>query len=476
MRRGEFRLGRTVPRPRRAAAKFCLLVLLFSVPVGPAVAQLVSEIEFLSFDFVEMAGPAGHEGLFPIAGEPVRGFVYAALARLSGPIGTAEFRLVSKQGDPIGPIDLTRGHPYAGRQDFVGDFEPPSRRFHVAVSGLDSAGNPYDIVYPTLYRARMLRLGFDPASAVLLAGANTLAITLENFGPAGSFALDPTNSHGLVTLVDPPVLTLESGSAGSFEVALSVPLGLPDFTAVALDAAVTRAGDLEVLNGGSLVLMIEDGNTLTAAMDSTLRRYSRHRNEGANPWLHVGRGREPGGDDDDRGVRLSGRPIISFDAVAIDAFVDANGLSRAMLTLTIADNWNNWEGGDQTVDARPVFTDFTEGNGMAAGLPVSDQTRGFGAGVTWRCTIDEDISNRKRDCDRRWRGGNPEEATAAPAIHFDGQAGTVMWDVTEDVAFGGHAWIVQKNNEFDEGRLLYFSREGAKSALNAELGPRLMLE
>ena len=205
-------------------------------------------------------------------------------------------------------------------------------------------------------------------------------------------------------------------------------------------------------------------STLSAFQDSFLRGGNVNRNEGANPRLRI---------------RASGnnRALVGFDQAAIDAFINSFGLTKATLTLHIAENANNWgKDNDRTVDAHPLLEDFAEGDGQNAGVPGSQSTRGSGAGVTWKCAIDSEISNQKTDCDPTWDGGNFGPASADPQLHINGQLGPVSWDVTDDVLAGSTGWLIKKTLEGKNGKVLYHSREGAGEAGNAALAPTLLLE
>jgi hypothetical protein len=204
-----------------------------------------------------------------------------------------------------------------------------------------------------------------------------------------------------------------------------------------------------------------DTLTLTAAKDTFLRRGAPNLNEGANPALRL----QAAGDN---------RAVVAFDPAAIDGFGTP---TTATLVLTIAEIANNWgRNNDRTVDAHPLTADFAEGNGRAAGLPLSQATRGSGAGVTWNCATDAEIANQRTDCDSRWNGGSFGPANAAPVLHVNGLSGAVSWDVTTDVAAGVTAWLLKKTDERQPGRVSYFSRAGAEAAGDPDLAPRLVLE
>ena len=206
-----------------------------------------------------------------------------------------------------------------------------------------------------------------------------------------------------------------------------------------------------------------DELTLTATADSFLRRDRKNFNEGANPRLRF---RKTG----------HNRIVVGFDAVAIADFTNSHGITKATLTLTIAENRDNWRYGGHPVQARPLNVDFTEGNGQSGRVPSARKPRGNGPGVTWNCATDADIANRKADCAPRWNGGTFGPMTADPVLHTNGLTGPVSWDVTADVMAGATSWLIKKSRNGKRGQVHYYSKEGADKEGDIGLAPTLRLE
>src|SRR5207245_9582410 len=101
---------------------------------------------------------------------------------------------------------------------------------------------------------------------------------------------------------------------------------------------------------------------------------------------------------------------------------------------------------------------------------------GSGSGVTWNCAADTNISNGRVDCRHKWDGARLNTPTAPAVRHFNGLVGKVSWDVTLDVRSGVSAWVIaSQSDEADRGHVSYYSREGSREALNAQVGPTLLL-
>ena len=193
--------------------------------------------------------------------------------------------------------------------------------------------------------------------------------------------------------------------------------------------------------------------TLNPAADTYLRRGSDNRNLGAGLLLRV---------------RADGqnRAVVRFDQSAIQAAVGSRTLLSATLRLTIVDNGNNWGTSGRTVDAHRLLPSWAEGNG-------TETDRGTGAGATWNCAIDSNISNQAKDCAgvTAWEMDSPASArpwattpTATVTIH-NGQTGVVEYDVTADVVgflngtLSNNGWLVKKTAENSPGLVSFGSRE-----------------
>ena len=197
---------------------------------------------------------------------------------------------------------------------------------------------------------------------------------------------------------------------------------------------------------------------LTSSWDTFLRSGIPNVNEGANEFMRV---------------RRSGknRALVGFDLTG----VSLNGLSQATLVLTIQETANNWGPTGRLVNVHSLLEPWNEGNG--SNMSTKPTTRGIGVGATWHCAADGEIRNHRADCARRWKGGNFALATAQGVVHTKGMTGQVAWDVTEDVLAGAEfGWIIRKEKENKNGRVKYYSREGAAAIENPNAAPRLILE
>jgi hypothetical protein len=190
--------------------------------------------------------------------------------------------------------------------------------------------------------------------------------------------------------------------------------------------------------------------TLAVTKDAYLRRWAPNTNEGGSTFLRV----RDAGDN---------AALVAFDLSG----QDLSGLVTATLKLTIQETANNW-GPGRPVRAHRLLSDWTEGNGFDSGGNVP----GTGAGVTWNCATDLDLSDHSPDCLQEWEGGGYAASTGQGLLVTSGMTGEVSFDVTLDVKAGASfGWVVRKEDENALGRIELESKESAPS-----LGARLILE
>jgi hypothetical protein len=189
------------------------------------------------------------------------------------------------------------------------------------------------------------------------------------------------------------------------------------------------------------------GLALTANRDSYMKQGFPNKNGGAETELVV---------------RYQGpnRALVAFDFTG----VIFTGLTQATLFLTVSSNGGLW-GPGRTVGAYRVTANWTEGNGTFS-------PTGTGAGVTWNCATDTNISNVATNCTATWSGGAFVAVPTNTVTITNTTAGTVAWNVTFDVfstVMPTDGWLLKKDNETLTGRINFSSREGPNP-------PQLVLE
>jgi hypothetical protein len=237
---------------------------------------------------------------------------------------------------------------------------------------------------------------------------------------------------------------------------------------VLLLVLVVVAGTVPVMpppvdaNGNLTTLLLSSGDTYVKSATS-------NENEGANPRLTV---------------RAAGnnRALVRFDQQAIQDAIGGGTLLEAILEVDVVYNGDNWGPTGRPINVHRLTRDWVEGNGDNR----PGGTRGTGAGATWACAIDSEISNHLPDCseetDTIWEMDKPKEIDLHPWLEeptasvtmIKGFLGTMIFNVTQDVqAFldgsPNYGWMIRKANEDQAGEVQLASRETGPT------GPRLIL-
>jgi len=189
--------------------------------------QAQSDIYFVEVEFVEKGGRPGHEGLFRIQGQPVAGTSAMLQVSLSGrATQSTEFYLVTEQGKTIEKLQMREVNSDRELLEFVGSVDLPGVPFRVAVSGRDSNGKQYQRFFSNLFHAESVEVSAKPKFEELSPGSTQqIAFTVRNIGVPRTFNITVTDSHRLVSEVEPKQLALGAGESGAVLVHLTVPAG-----------------------------------------------------------------------------------------------------------------------------------------------------------------------------------------------------------------------------------------------------------
>jgi len=198
----------------------------------------------------------------------------------------------------------------------------------------------------------------------------------------------------------------------------------------------------------------------TPGKDSTVAHGRKNANEGGSPIITVG-------------TQIYG--VVGFT-------LPAGNFTKATLQLTVdptvygpgSGPASGWGPNGKLVGVYALDEDFVEGNGFKLGLNVSFP--GTGVGVTYNCGADQDISNESKEC--LLPGIYSLKTAANPTdtfLHTNGMTGVVTFDVTADVLAGKLNWLIKKAQS-GSGEVHYYSKEGAATAGNPALAPKLILQ
>lgn len=239
--------------------------------------QASSAIDLTSVAFVEQQARR-HEGLYPIAGQPLAGETHTAEARLLGDVASTEFVLLSERGEMLGPLALT---PEAGdalrARTYLGDLRIPGQPFRIAVRGVNSTGQPYQRSFPRLFQGRSVAVSATAQAGEgdFLPGATTpVSITIQNLGDADTFRLEVKDNLGVAYPVEPDRVSLAVGASAVIPVDVGIPALLGSTTEYRLTAVATSITSAERTNSVLLTTIAPGTNIVHLPLVQSLRASS----------------------------------------------------------------------------------------------------------------------------------------------------------------------------------------------------------
>ena len=184
------------------------------------VVHAQSDLSLVTAQFVRPGGRPGHEGLFPIQGQPLANKAATLRTRMSGAAATApRFALVSIDGQILQHLDLQK----MDDEEFTGSITLPAQAFRVAATGTDASGLSYQRLYAPLFHAASVELSITGADTLSAGSTTSVPIVVRNHGPAARFRIVAVYGQGVVGAVEPAFIDLAQGAEGTVTAAVTVP-------------------------------------------------------------------------------------------------------------------------------------------------------------------------------------------------------------------------------------------------------------
>ncbi|MGH4000332.1 MAG: hypothetical protein ACRDTJ_23055, partial [Pseudonocardiaceae bacterium] len=218
-------------------------------------------IGFDRFDFVELSGDI-HGGFSPIAGQPVVGQPATAEAAVLGPIASARFSLIDRQGNEISTLPLERGSRVGDPEHFLGETTLPGVPFKVAVTGVDDNGSAYRREYPALYRTQQVGVEVTGSRLVEIApgDSRTLEFKVKNNGPDATFDVAVDDERGFVTSPARTSHVIPSGGVAVIPVSVLVPATSTEGDVSSVVLTATQQGAPDRYNSASVGVLVTETN------------------------------------------------------------------------------------------------------------------------------------------------------------------------------------------------------------------------
>lgn len=224
-------------------------------------AAFVTPAYLQSFEYVNQAGRAEHQGLFPIEGRPVTGMTQTVQAIVFGMSGALQFEFRRPDGSLIAPFPMANNDPRAGTaEDFVGDITPPREPYLVYVTGRTAAGNAFQRVVSGQQTTSSVEVKVSSDLTSIPAGrATDVVFSVTNYGLSGTFNLTAKDSQGFTIATPPSPISLGAGESTTAVVRLAPPLSTPPFSEVAVSLTATGSTP-DASNSASRILTVAAAN------------------------------------------------------------------------------------------------------------------------------------------------------------------------------------------------------------------------
>jgi hypothetical protein len=185
-----------------------------------------SDLSLDSFEFAEPGGRPGHEGYFPIEGQPIDGVEYMAIAAVSGSPEFAQFELRSREGELLDVLALETA-PSQTEGQYSGPETPPAGGLFVYATGRDRNGFAYQRRWSSSVTTQSVKvIAPDPAEMAEPGQTILYEFLIENSGSEDEFQFVTADNRGFVQSVEPKMLTIPAGGTSTVVVELAIPEGV----------------------------------------------------------------------------------------------------------------------------------------------------------------------------------------------------------------------------------------------------------
>ncbi len=207
-----------------------------------------SEIFLHRVEFVEPGGRPGHEGLFPIHGQPIVGRRAHLRANISGPAKEVSFALISPESKQLNFVAMKRVEKDADDQEFDGILDLPIQPFRIVAVGRDEKGESFQRTLEAQFRPATIEIALLNAPDLIAGKTSILTYKVTNLGAGDNFRVVGVCAHWPAQ-ASHSELSLRQGESANVKVPISVPTGTSSYTNVDIVLTATSTRDLDNSNG-----------------------------------------------------------------------------------------------------------------------------------------------------------------------------------------------------------------------------------
>jgi hypothetical protein len=266
----------------RNPSQVAIVLLGLTAVTGLAIPALAAAApkppSLYDLDIVEMTGRAGHEGLFPLQGQPIINSPGIVRTHVLGTLSNVTLLLRDGQENTISTVPMLV--PPAGTTvpgTYFADITIPSQPFALSVSGQASSGTSLELTRPQggVFSPQVVSASIVPTIGDVPAGVPILfTVQATNYGAAGTFNISfGASVQGTVSPTTRSVALAANGTA-SQNFLYTAPAGA-SFTADTFTATVASQTNPSSANTATLTLPEMMGPSCRSRGSSMWRKRTR---------------------------------------------------------------------------------------------------------------------------------------------------------------------------------------------------------
>jgi len=192
---------------------------------------------------VEIAGRAGHQGLFTIQGQPIQGTNATVRVRLVGAAASVNLLVLDSSNKVL--TTSTMVAPDVGlavQGTYFAAIVVPTQPFKFSVAGVDASGVAFSVSHGPLLQPQTVSIRLIPAVSELSASLpNYITVQVENFGAQDALTVSLASDDGVAALPTYLVGTIPSRDTAAFSFQFLAPPGIGGLVTLRASASSNRS-------------------------------------------------------------------------------------------------------------------------------------------------------------------------------------------------------------------------------------------
>jgi hypothetical protein len=236
--------------------------------------NVVSPIHIVDLNFVELKGRPGHEGMFPIDGQPLNTTEQFISLNMSGEVNNVEMYLVALDGRVLKSVDLSLENTTGTLSQYYGRVYLPTEKFKILVKGTDSAGNTFERLYNQVYVGQTVSVKPVRTRPVYFQPGKKATVTFEvkNTGVTDTFVLEATQENGEIATPDVSEVTLDTNNSSIVNVSFVVPESAKDQTEYTVTLKAKSKTNTESSNFAQYIAEVDSHDLDGDGMNDTMEK------------------------------------------------------------------------------------------------------------------------------------------------------------------------------------------------------------